>query len=252
MHGDLRSDAGREPFDQLRVAAANVKSLIGLLVGRKAIGRGSREQADHGDCADLAGITPQFFAIGVGQQAAEARCGAAGYPRGDPLRRRHVIEHSLRRRRLPVRWQVVAERGDIGRQRRLHRDEIALDVGEAVGSLVEPRDGLAARRFGVEEVVQRQPEACRQLADGHVRAVDQLAPPLGDLALGEGAGLGPAAATDAGCPFVECRVHARLPQRVRRGEAGESRADDRHAAAFSPRSDDRGPRGSGDRERRHR
>jgi hypothetical protein len=91
---------------------------------------------------------------------------------------------------------------------------------------VEVAAHLCPALLGLEEVVEVEAELLRQLLRRQVAAVDELTTALVDLAFGEGARTGPAAATDAPGCLVDGGDDACLPEAMRSGETCEPGADD--------------------------
>jgi hypothetical protein len=108
------------------------------------------------------------------------------------------------------------------------RLEVARRLVVRVARAVEPVRLLAA--LVRQEVVQREAQLLRELADRGVALVDQLAPALGDLAVVPALAVRPAATAHAGRGLVHLGDDARLAEPVRGGEPGEARADDDDAA----------------------
>jgi hypothetical protein len=77
------------------------------------------------------------------------------------------------------------------------RLEVARRLREGVALTVEEEEVLGAVRLGGQEVVERQPQLVREMADLGVSLVDELPAVLGDLAVGEGAADRPAATAHA-------------------------------------------------------
>ena len=77
------------------------------------------------------------------------------------------------------------------------RPEVLGRLPVGVGLTVEVVERLGAVHLGLEQVVGLESEAAGELPEGGVALVNQLAAALHQLAVGEGAAQGPAAAADA-------------------------------------------------------
>ena len=162
----------------------------------------------------------------------------------DPLVDRHLVE-LLPARRVRVVVRRVARSRDVRVDLLPDHLQVVGHLRERVRLAEEVAELLGALRLGLEQVVERQPELLRELLDRDVVRVDQLAAVLVDLAVGEVAAAGPAAAADPVRSLVDlCRV-PRLLQAIGGGQPGETGADDDDPR----RGERRGPQPAGRRSR---
>ena len=130
-------------------------------------------------------------------------------------------------RRVRVVERRVARGLDVLR----HLGEDRLEVGRHLRECVRLAEEIAelrrAVRLRLDQVVELQAELAGEISESLVTAVDQLATVLVDLAVGEVAATGPAAAADATRGFVDVGVEASLLETVRAGQPGEACTDHR-------------------------
>jgi len=163
----------------------------------------------------------------------------------DPLIETHLVEH------LASGGICVVERGkrrglDLLAQRLVDGREVAVRLARGVISVEEPERVRRVVGLCLDLVGHVEAEALRELQNEMVVGVNQLAAPLAHLAVRPIGGIGVHAAANARRGLVDSRGIARVLERERRGETGNSSADD-----SDPRGPALSPYGPGQCEGRH-
>jgi hypothetical protein len=142
----------------------------------------------------------------------------------DPVDDRHPVELPAALRRDLERGRIAGGR-DVGVDLLPGRLEVVRHLLVGVRGAVEPGEQLGSVLLRLEQVVELEPEALRQLPDVGVALVDQLAAVFRDLALREGAPQRPAPASDPCRRLVDLGGVSRASQRVGGAQACEAGPD---------------------------
>ena len=224
----LETEVACDRLGQLLVAAVDVVALVRLSVDREVAGaRVVAEQVHDVERRLILRFGSVLLVVRRVEQAPHRGAVAAGNVVLDPVVGGHVVEEDARVGVDLVRRRIA--RGlYLPLQRVVDRLEVQVGLLCRVVAVEEPvRVGGAVRLRG-HEVVCRQVEALRQMADRHVIAVDQLAAELRDLPVAPVAGaIGMHPAADAlGRGFVDGRGEPLVGEGQRGRQPGDASADD--------------------------